>query len=381
MIAEQPLKLQLEEKGLNEAWQAYCQGRSVELKASGASRSITDWWSEAANDPGRIEALAPAKKTSLVTKFYDSLQNPNGQKAPASQAGSGSPSQNESLVRLEQAIKAFTEDLGEGASVHPSTHKVCRKLLAGRNVYLYGPAGSGKSFLAAQVAKILGIFFSLLGEEAPTKEVGFFDMVSGPNFSEFDYLAKAMPVASKTGQTGLCVIESPFMRAFQTPYSLAFIDEIDVCPPEANLSLNGALASRRQFNPACGETVACAEGFFFLAAGNTDLNGPTPEYPARMQQDSAFISRFAASRILVEYSEELEAKILLPEVRQFLKACRTKAANKGLPVELSTRLGVNMSEQIKSGLFSAQEVFADWAAELNHSVRTTLGLETLVKKG
>lgn len=257
------------------------------------------------------------------------------------------------LAKIQDAVQAF-----EGA-LHPSAEKVLRLLLSDQNVYIHGPAGSGKSVLAKQTSMLLS---KVLG-----REIAFRDLqVTGPNWSEIDYLVKIMP-----GQDGqLMSIPSPLVQGATQGNALVFVDEVDLATPEANVGgLNTPLAGRRIYDVLAGETVPMAENFYFLAAGNTDLSGPTPEYNSRCAQDGSFRSRFAASTVQIDYSPELEAKILAPQVANLLQTLRQRVAGKGIPVELSTRLGASMTTLLGKGLFDFQEVLSTWQASLPANIR------------
>ena len=273
------------------------------------------------------------------------------------------------LIPNTQSTLNYTlEDIESLKHIHKDCAIAVRNLLAGENVLLKGPTGSGKSFLAKQIRLILQVLVQY--------QLTFYDMVVGPNFTEFDYLAKTMPMADEEDGAGkLAVIRSPFMTGFILGYCLVFVDEIAAAQAEVNIALNGALANRRQFDPSTGETRECGHHFYFLAADNTDLTGPTPDYPTRVQQDDSFISRFVGSRIHVDYDLALEKKLFHPRVFKLFQKFRKLIANKKVKVELSTRLGVKLTNKINSNMFTYDEAVSRWLSELSLPVKEALGID------
>lgn len=368
-MSESNFAKELEQQSLTKAWEQYMVdlANSKELAEAPGLKEVV---LKIGKDPSTIDRLTKDMADRYKKRFFQHIADTAKPKKERNKERAEAAKQDQEENPLRLKVKAAIEQYREqGNVVHPVLEKAIRNLAAGRNVYLHGPAGSGKSVTARQMAEVMSLFLE--------EDIEFFDMVAGPNFSEFDFLAKAMPVAEK-GKTGLRVIRSPYMQAFAKGNALAFIDEQDVAPSEANLSLNGGLEQRRQFDPSIGVTVAAGKHFYYVSAGNTNLEGPTPNYPARQPQDSAFISRFVGSRLYVDYSEEVEKLLLNDRVLEFLTSLRKTATQKGVNVEISTRLGVNMTKKIDSGLFTFDEVVKDWAVELPSNAVKTLGIEKLV---
>jgi len=258
---------------------------------------------------------------------------------------------------LLNAIKAACAAV---PNLHPEAEEILTCLLEGLNVYIWGPAGSGKSYLCGQIAGLLS--------NTLERVIAFRDLqVTGPNFCEVDYLVKIMP--TPTGQ--LQSIPSPLVTGATEGDSLVLIDECDLATAESNVGgLNTPLASRRIYNVLEGQTIEIKDNFFFVAAGNTDLNGPTPEYPSRCAQDGSFRSRFATSTFRIDYSEELEAKILDPRIAKLLSEGRKRIAGKGIQLELSTRVGANLTKSIRKGLRSYERIVQRWMDSMDPTART-----------
>lgn len=151
-------------------------------------------------------------------------------------------------------------------------------LVEGDYVYLYGPAGCGKSFTAQQLAEAMGLQFygmqQLLYEH---QVVGFVD-------------------ANGTRH------ETPFSEAYQHG-GLVLLDEFDGSAPEAAICVNNALANGVIALPGLGNVKAHPD-FHVVAAGNTGMTGATIEYTARQVLDESTIDRFMF--VEVGYDERIE---------------------------------------------------------------------------
>lgn len=146
--------------------------------------------------------------------------------------------------------------------------KICSaKLRNGshNNVWIYGPAGTGKSTAAENVAKALNLEFYSDGKMSDeTKVLGYQD-------------------ANGTYRS------TNFRKAFEHG-GIYLADEIDGSMPDALLALNGALANGYCSFP---DKIVCRHpDFIFLAAANTTGTGGTIEYVGRFKQDAAFNDRF-----------------------------------------------------------------------------------------
>lgn len=159
---------------------------------------------------------------------------------------------------------------------------ILKLVAAHENVYLYGPAGSGKNTIAEQIADALGVDF-YYQNTLVTK----FD-VSGYKNAQGEYE------------------ETPFYKAWKNG-GLFFADELDNSTAEAIIALNAALANGYYTFPNSGEKVAKNPNFYCIAAGNTNGQGATEEYCGRYQMDESSRDRFAF--IEIDYNEKVEESI------------------------------------------------------------------------
>ena len=154
------------------------------------------------------------------------------------------------------------------------------------NVFLSGPAGSGKTTVAEQVAHGL--------EKALGCKIPFY--FTGAVNSEY----KLMGFVKPDGE----VVRTAFREAFENGGVFLF-DEIDGSSANAILAFNAALAGSLCDFP--DGTVKKHANFYCIAAGNTFGQGATREYVGRNPLDAASLDRFAF--IDFGYDEDLERHI------------------------------------------------------------------------
>lgn len=164
----------------------------------------------------------------------------------------------------------------------PNFANILKLVAAHENVYLYGPAGSGKNTIAEQIADALGVDF-YYQNTLVTK----FD-VSGYKNAQGEYE------------------ETPFYKAWKNG-GLFYADELDNGTAEAIITLNAALANGYYTFPNSGEKVAKNPNFYCIAAGNTNGQGATEEYCGRYQMDESSRDRFAF--IEIDYNKKVEESI------------------------------------------------------------------------
>ena len=164
----------------------------------------------------------------------------------------------------------------------PNFENILHLVAAHENVYLYGPAGSGKNTIAEQIAEALGVEF-YYQNTLVTK----FD-VSGYKNAQGEYE------------------ETPFYKAWKNG-GLFFADELDNSTAEAIIAINAALANGYYTFPNSGEKVAKHPDFYCIAAGNTNGQGATEEYCGRYQMDESSRDRFAF--VEIDYNKKIEESI------------------------------------------------------------------------
>jgi len=184
---------------------------------------------------------------------------------------------------------------------------------AGNNVYLYGGAGTGKTFIAGQIAKALNYKLVTLNCNQFTSPL---DIVGGQTIEgyqegrltyAFGNLWDAYEVNPNTGK----------------PYSgaLLLLDELPKLDPNTAGVLNDGLSkikdpierseSGREIMPTItngrGEVIS-KKNIFVIATGNSLLNEADVNYEANFKQDLSLQDRFAGStyELIIDPQYELE---------------------------------------------------------------------------
>lgn len=216
-------------------------------------------------------------------------------------------------------------------------HKQFKKLLGAcmtrsiagpTNVWLTGPAGSGKTKGAEGVAKALGIEFYFNGAiDTPYKLTGFID------------------AGGKLHRTA-------FREAYENGGVYLF-DEVDASLPGALLAFNAALANGYADFP--DGRIKRHKDCVIIAAANTWGTGPNSDYVGRNKLDAAFIDRFV--QIAWEYDNNLE-KILAGHESwtTYVQKVRHNVLQKGIKAVISPRSSITGGALLKSGMFSVEEV-------------------------
>ena len=176
------------------------------------------------------------------------------------------------------------------------------------NAYLVGPAGTGKSTIAENVAKALGLeFYSMsCGPQTPESRLwGYMD--ANGNF-----------------------VETSFYHAFKSG-AVFLLDEIDNGHGGILATLNSVLANGFATFPN-GETVYRHKDFVVLCGANTFGTGATAQFVGRNALDAATLDRFVFVEVPVD--EALESAILDSI------GCETRLAQQWLAIVRKARKNV-----------------------------------------
>lgn len=208
--------------------------------------------------------------------------------------------------------------------VHKVFDQVLAAVGAGLPVMLVGPAGTGKSHLAYQVAKALGLDYyaqSVCAQTTRSELLGFID-------------------------AGGVYRPSLFRKAFESG-GLFLFDEIDAGNPNVLAVLNAALANGHMGFP--DGMIAKHDRFRVIAAANTFGRGADRQYVGRQQLDAATLDRYVT--IYMDYDTELE-RALCPNER-WLQRCwdvRQRAAERGVRHIVSIRAILAGARLLEAGL-------------------------------
>lgn len=215
-----------------------------------------------------------------------------------------------------------------------------------KKVFLAGPTGSGKTTMARNVAKELGINFFYTGAVImPSDLVGSTDPHTG------EWRQKA------------------FTRAFING-GVFLADEQDAWHPNAMLAINAPLANGIMTAPD-GTVHKEHPDFLFIGAANTWGSGPTAEYVGRNKLDAAYLDRFAY-KLHVEYDSRLEkfaagGDDVAETVCELSMAIRTNADKNGIKVIVSPRSSIDMADMVRAGISLQEAVRHRVLSGLDHS--------------
>lgn len=245
-------------------------------------------------------------------------------------------------VRLEIAKGGEVRTV-EGTH-HPKFATLMRALSARQgdgyapNIWISGPAGSGKTHAAKTAAKALGVAFHYNGAlSMPHELLGFID------------------AAGRYHRT-------PFREAYEHGGVYLF-DEVDGSDNSALLALNAALANGTATFPD-GQYARNAN-CYVVATANTWGLGATAEYIGRSKIDAAFLSRFPV-RIGWDYDEALERAISgNVTFADRVQGARRAARKAGLKVLIDPRASIAGAALVASGFTEIE------AAELTYLANLT----------
>jgi cobaltochelatase CobS len=206
--------------------------------------------------------------------------------------------------------------------VHEVFHSVLDWVAMGEPAYIVGPAGSGKTSIAKQIAEALGTPFYCYGAIGQAFEF------LGYNDANGNY------------------VETEFYKAFKHG-GLVLMDEMDASNPNALLSLNAALANDFASFP-CGLVERHAD-FRIIASANTFGHGASAQYVGRNPMDAATLDRFAY--IPMGYDEALERSIAGNDAWvDLVQAIRAQVEHHKMRFVVSPRASIKGAKALAAGM-------------------------------
>ena len=171
---------------------------------------------------------------------------------------------------------------------HPKMKDVIISLQTQHKAMLVGPAGTGKTYMVADIAKRLN--------------VPFYKYSCSRDSSVHDLLGYKQP-ASET------YLETVFLNAYENG-GIFLVDEYDAMSGDMALFFNGVADNSKFISVPHRDTKPIAEkhkDFFLVMCGNTWGKGSV-EYSGRDFQDMALMDRFRFCRHFIGYHFDLELK-------------------------------------------------------------------------
>jgi len=217
---------------------------------------------------------------------------------------------------------------------------------ARRHIYLVGPAGCGKTYLAGKLAEVLALDFASISCSLGMSE---------------SQLAGWLVPTGKGGQFEYR--RSPFVKAYEEG-GVFLMDEIDSADPNTLTFMNSALANKQFSIPNRPNEVAVRHpDFVFIACANTFGNGADRMYVGRNQLDTATLDRFRIGTIEMDYDDGVEKSLVREDILTWGRKVRSTVNRAGLRRVVSTRFLQDLS--IMAG--SAPDYYGkpkDWVATL-----------------
>ena len=230
-------------------------------------------------------------------------------------------------VRHEIVIGDEIVDLGD-VHIHEAFDEILAILAQRENVYLIGPAGSGKTTIAEQCAKALALQFYCYGAIK----------------YDHDVVGYVKPDGSYS--------QTNFYKAFKHG-GLVLMDEMDASSNNALLALNAALAndfaSFPLGNDGEGGMVRKHPDFVVIASANTFGHGASAQYVGRNPMDMATLDRFC--NVTMGYDESLERAITGNDAWvDYVQAVRHAVAHHKMRYVVSPRASVKGAKLLAAGM-------------------------------
>lgn len=263
----------------------------------------------------------------------------------------------EAIEKAAEQYKTIQVQVGTAKPVvmkgilHEEFDKILQLAVQRKNIMLVGPAGCGKTHLAGQLADALKLPYSSQSVTEGMSE----SMLSG----------WLLPVSDGGKFT---YVPSEFVRIYETG-GVFLLDEMDAADPNVLVFINQALANESFVLPQRHENpvIKKHKDFVCVAACNTFGSGGTALYTGRNSLDAATLDRFRCGVISMDYSAEIESKLVDPEVLAWgLKIRKSIKDNKLIKV-MSTRFLRDATDMKKAQGWTMDQIqkayFSDWTKE------------------
>ena len=201
-------------------------------------------------------------------------------------------------VTLNLTTNTYTASVSSGLKLDeindPLFQKIVSDVVAQNNIYLYGSAGTGKTFTSEKLAKFLGWTFVEVNCNQFTSPL---DLIGGQTID--GYQKGKLEIAWSNVDENSKNLEG----------AVLCLDELPKLDPNTAGLLNSALAKVKLENPTIrngrGQTISKGK-LVIIGTGNTRLNETNLEYEANFKQDLSLQDRFVGSCYEVMFNYRLE---------------------------------------------------------------------------
>jgi len=198
------------------------------------------------------------------------------------------------------------------AILRPIAQMILSDLLARNNVYLYGGAGTGKTYFAKTLAKFLGWDLIVVSCNQFTSQL---ELIGGQTIDGYQE-GKVVRAFGNLNEDG-----SPMGRG-----CVLLLDELPKIDPNTAGILNSVLATIGEYDElGVPEPIQNSKGdkikrgnCFIMATGNSLLNTKDVEYEANFKQDLSLQDRFVGSTYRLFVDERFEWEFILNKKWAFI---------------------------------------------------------------
>jgi hypothetical protein len=201
-----------------------------------------------------------------------------------------------------------------------------------RNIWLYGPAGTGKTTICRQLAEEANLPCTILSCSAGTSPAE----ITGFKYPE----PRASAISRAIAQPGIIVL-----------------DEMPMLEPDVAAVCNALLANN-ELETSTGHVIRNPD-CIIIATANTTGTGADRQYIGNNQLDAATLDRFAGAFVKVDYSAEYESQFD-PQVVAFCQALRSTVKINGIDRIISTRAIIAADKLKAAGLDWKAGIIGHW---------------------